>query len=119
VETAAGSERADWKEMLNWSAPLPPEHPLRRRYPLLYPEPVLPEAVVPGITVVLGHFHQAIADLQRRFLRVIAVAMGCAETFFEEMVHQAPPSPGQSVIPPWPRRRPAATSGPPPMPTST
>ena len=90
VETAAGSERADWKEMLNWSAPLPLEHPLRRRYPLLYPEPVLPEAVVPGITVVLGHFHQAIADLQRRFLRVIAVAMGCAETFFEEMVHQAP-----------------------------
>jgi isopenicillin N synthase-like dioxygenase len=90
VETAAGSERADWKEMLNWSEPLPPEHPLRRRYPVLYPEPVLPEAAVPGITVVLGQFHQAIADLQRRFLRVIALGMGCAETFFEEMVHQAP-----------------------------
>ena len=53
VETAAGHDRADWKEMLNWSAPLPGGHPLRRRYPVLYPEPVLPEAVVPGITAVL------------------------------------------------------------------
>jgi isopenicillin N synthase-like dioxygenase len=90
VETAAASDRPDWKEMLNWSAPLPPEHPLRRRYPLAYPEPVLPEAVVPGITAVLERFHAAISDLQRRFLRVIALGMGCAETFFEEMVHEAP-----------------------------
>ncbi len=37
VETAAGSERPDWKEMLNWSAPLPADHPLRRRFPGLYP----------------------------------------------------------------------------------
>jgi isopenicillin N synthase-like dioxygenase len=90
VETAAGSDRPDWKEMLNWSAPLPELHPLRRRYPLAYPEPLLPEAVVPGITAVLERFHGAIADLQRRFLRVIALGMGCAETFFEEMVHEAP-----------------------------
>lgn len=90
VETAAGSERADWKEMLNWSAPIPAGHPLRRRYPLLYPEPLLPEKVVPGITEVLGTFHGAIADLQRRFLRVIALGLGCAESFFEEMVSEAP-----------------------------
>jgi isopenicillin N synthase-like dioxygenase len=90
VETAAGSPQADWKEMLNWSAPLPADHPLRRRYPLAYPEPLLPEAVVPGITAVLERFHGAIADLQRRFLRVIALGMGCAETFFEEMVAEAP-----------------------------
>jgi len=90
VETAAASDRPDWKEMLNWSAPLPLAHPLRRRYPLAYPEPVLPEAVVPGITAVLERFHAALADLQRRFLRVIALGMGCAETFFEEMVHEAP-----------------------------
>lgn len=90
VETAAGAGQADWKEMLNWSAPLPPEHPLRRRYPLLYPEPLLPEAAVPGITAVLERFHAAIADLQRRFLRLVALAMGCAESFFEEMVQDAP-----------------------------
>ena len=53
VETAAGSTHADWKEMLNWAAPLSAQHPLRRRYPMLYPEQVLPEALVPGITTVL------------------------------------------------------------------
>ena len=90
VETAAGSDHPDWKEMLNWSEPLPAGHPLRLRYQSFYPEQVLPEAAVPGITAVLGEFHRAIADLQRRFLRVIAVGMGCSEGFFEEMVCEAP-----------------------------
>lgn len=90
VETAAGSARADWKEMLNWSLPLPPAHPLRRRYPGCYPEPLLPEAAVPGITPVLRAFHAAVADLQRRFLRVVALALGCAETFFDAMTVEAP-----------------------------
>lgn len=90
VETAAGEALADWKEMLNWAEPLPADHPLRRRHPLLYPEPVLPEAAVPGISAVLRHFHQAMADLQRRFLRVIALGLGCAETLFDEMVQDAP-----------------------------
>ena len=90
VETAAGTTQADWKEMLNWSAPLPSGHPLRQRYPLAYPDPLLPEEVVPGITAVLERFHTALAHLQRRFLRVIALGMGCAEHFFEEMVAEAP-----------------------------
>jgi isopenicillin N synthase-like dioxygenase len=90
VETAAGSDHPDWKEMLNWSEPLPAGHPLRLRFPAFYPEQVLPETAVPGITSVLGDFHRAIADLQRRFLRVIAVGMGCDDGFFEEMVHEAP-----------------------------
>ncbi|MFN9621485.1 MAG: isopenicillin N synthase family dioxygenase [Cyanobacteriota bacterium] len=90
VETAAGEESADWKEMLNWSAPLPPDHPLRRRYPLAYPEGVLPEEVVPGITAVLRRFHDTMADFQRRVLRLIAVALGADEAFFEEMVLEGP-----------------------------
>ena len=90
VETAAGSNQADWKEMLNWGLPLPANHPLRRRYPLLYPEQVLPEHLVPGISAVLETFHNAIADLQRRFLRIIALGLGCAETFFDEMTSDAP-----------------------------
>ncbi|MFM7264652.1 MAG: 2-oxoglutarate and iron-dependent oxygenase domain-containing protein, partial [Cyanobium sp.] len=90
VETAAGSERADWKEMLNWSEELPARHPLRRRFPLLYPTPVLPEAAVPGITAVLGRFHRDLAELQRRFLRIIALGMGCAEGFFDEITQEAP-----------------------------
>jgi isopenicillin N synthase-like dioxygenase len=90
VETAAGSDHADWKEMLNWGETIPAHHPLRRRYPLLYPEQLLPEEVVPGITSVLETFHTAIADLQRRFLRIIALGIGCAETFFDEMTSEAP-----------------------------
>jgi isopenicillin N synthase-like dioxygenase len=76
--------------MLNWSEELPAAHPLRRRYPLLYPTPVLPEAAVPGITAVLGRFHRELAELQRRFLRIIALGMGCAEGFFDEITQEAP-----------------------------
>jgi len=106
VETAAGSERADWKEMLNWGAPLPPAHPLRRRYPMLYPEPLLPEAAVPGISAVLQRFHRDLAALQRRFLRVIALAMGCAETFFEEITREAPTLSRALRYPPMPEAPP-------------
>lgn len=90
VETAAGEEKADWKEMLNWSTPLPDDHPLKRRYPLFYPNGVMPEEAVPGITAVLGRFHAVMADVQRRFLRVVALALGAAETLFEEMVLDGP-----------------------------
>ncbi|QVL54239.1 MAG: isopenicillin N synthase family oxygenase [Cyanobium sp. M30B3] len=90
VETAAGESRADWKEMLNWAAPLPAHHPLRRRFPLLYPEQLLPEAAVPGITAVLERFHASVADLQRRFLRVIATGLGVHVDFFDAVVRDAP-----------------------------
>lgn len=90
VETAAASDQPDWKEMLNWSSPIPPGHPLKRGFPTAYPDQILPEAVVPGITDVLYRFHDAVADLQRRFLRVIAEGIGCHETFFDEMVADGP-----------------------------
>jgi isopenicillin N synthase-like dioxygenase len=76
--------------MVNWSSPIPAGHPLRRRFPSSYPEQLLPDAVVPGITKVLYEFHDAIADLQRRFLRVIALGIGCHETFFDDMVTDGP-----------------------------
>ena len=72
VETAASSDKPDWKEMLNWSAPIAAGHPLKAKFPTAYPDQVLPESAVPGITDVLYRFHESIADLQRRFLRVIA-----------------------------------------------
>jgi isopenicillin N synthase-like dioxygenase len=85
VETAASSDTPDWKEMLNWGAALPDGHPLKARYPTQYRGPVLPEAQVPGITKVLVEFYDRLLDLQRRFLRVIAVGVGCHETFFDQM----------------------------------
>jgi isopenicillin N synthase-like dioxygenase len=90
VETAASSDKPDWKEMLNWASPIPQGHPLKRKFPTAYPDQVVPEAAVPGITKVLYAFHDAIADLQRRFLHVIAEGIGCHETFFDDMVHDAP-----------------------------
>ena len=90
VETAASSDQPDWKEMLNWASPIPDGHPLCRKYPTAYPDQVLPEAAVPGITEVLYRFHDAIADLQRRFLHVIAEGIGCHETFFDDMVVDGP-----------------------------
>jgi isopenicillin N synthase-like dioxygenase len=90
VETAASSELPDWKEMLNWSTPIPAGHPLKRKFPTAYPDQVVPEDAVPGITKVLYEFHDTIADLQRRFLRVIAEGIGCHETFFDDMVADGP-----------------------------
>lgn len=90
VETAASSDLPDWKEMLNWSVPIPAGHPLRRRYATAYPEQLLPEAAVPGITEVLSRFHHAVFDVQRRFLRVIAEGIGCHAEFFDDMVADGP-----------------------------
>ena len=90
VETAASSDKPDWKEMLNWSTPIEPGHPLKRKFSTAYPDQVLPEAVVPGITEVLYRFHDSIADLQRRFLHVIAEGIGCHESFFDDMVRDGP-----------------------------
>lgn len=90
VEAAAGSQRADWKEMLNWGHELPPGHPLRRRYPHRYMERVLPEAAVPGIGAVLGRLHDGLLDLQVRFLRIVAEGLGLAAGFFDGMLRDGP-----------------------------
>ncbi len=85
VETAAVADVPDWKEMLNWGAEIPQGHPLQRKYPARYPAQVLPEEQVPGISAVLTEFHDRVLDLQRRFLRIIAVGIGCHESFFDTM----------------------------------
>ena len=90
VETAASSDRPDWKEMLNWASPIPAGHPLKRKFPTAYPDQVVPEDAVPGITKVLYELHDTVAELQRRFLRVIAEGIGCHETFFDDMVADGP-----------------------------
>lgn len=86
VETAAIADVPDWKEMLNWGRELPVGHPLRDRFPHRYGPQVLPDEVVPGIRDVLERMHERVNDLQRRFLRIIAVGLGCAEDFFDMML---------------------------------
>ena len=86
VETAAVADVPDWKEMLNWGRGVPAGHPLRTRFPHRYLDPVLPDDVVPGSAALLLQFHDRLAEVQRRFLRVIACAVGCHESFFDEML---------------------------------
>jgi len=86
VETAASSDHPDWKEMLNWGDVLPVGHPLGTQFPTRYHPPTLPEVDVPGISDVLLEFHRAIAELQRRFLRIIAVGVGAHESLFDNTV---------------------------------
>jgi len=102
VETAASADVPDWKEMLNWGAPLPEKHPLRTAFPFRYTDPVLPEATVPGIHDVLLEFHRRIMEIQRRFLRIIAVGIGCAEHFFDEMLSDGPTLTRAIRYPPMP-----------------
>ena len=86
VEKAAGCDAADWKEHLNWGEAAPSGHPLGERFPDRYGEPVFPEADLPGISERLMHFHRQIAELQRRFLHIVATGLGAHEAFFDEMV---------------------------------
>ena len=90
VETAAVSDHPDWKEMLNWGPSVAPGHPLRTKYPHRFHDPVLPEAEVPGITKVLDEFHARVFDVQRRFLRIIALGLGADEYFFDPLLDGAP-----------------------------
>ena len=86
VERAVGALTPDWKEMLNWSPPLPTGHPLRQAFPAQYPDQVLPEADIPGITVALEALHRGLLDLQTRVLRIVALGLGVSETFFDDML---------------------------------
>lgn len=102
VETAASRDVPDWKEMLNWGADLPAGHPLKKRYPHRYQGPVLPDDLVPGITKVLMELHDRLLDLQRRFLRVIAVGVGAHETLFDTMTAHGPTLARAIHYPPMP-----------------
>jgi isopenicillin N synthase-like dioxygenase len=86
VETAADQKTPDWKEMLNWGEAAPPGHPLGQRFPDRYAAPVFPEAELPGISALLMNFHHKVADLQRRFLRIVAEGLGAHPSFFDSVV---------------------------------
>ena len=85
VETAASSQHADWKEMLNWGEAALPGQPLGQQHPDRYGESVFPETELPGIGDQLMRFHRQLLDLQRRFLRIVAVGLGAHERFFDAM----------------------------------
>jgi isopenicillin N synthase-like dioxygenase len=86
IETAASSDLADWKEMLNWGAEIPRHHPLRARYPHRYLDQTLPEDSVPGISAVLFEFHRRLLDLQTRFLRIVGAGLRVGDRYFDDIL---------------------------------
>lgn len=90
VETAATAEVADWKEMINFGRSVDPGHPLRRRFPHRYFDPILPDDDLPGASDLLLGFHDGVFDVQRRFMRIIATGLGCHASYFDEMLHEGP-----------------------------
>lgn len=86
VETAAASDLPDWKEMLNWSQPVPAGHPLRELHPHRYGPQTLPDEDLPGSSELLMAFHSRILDLQRRVLRIIGEGLGVHQAYFDRMI---------------------------------
>lgn len=90
VETAEKSTAPDWKELFHWGASLPPEHPLRVRYPSRYPDPCLPDDVVPGIGRVLTELHARMAAFQLEVVGTIGQALNVAPEYFAELLEDGP-----------------------------
>ncbi|MGI8664111.1 MAG: isopenicillin N synthase family dioxygenase [Acidimicrobiales bacterium] len=87
VETAAAADEPDWKEMLNWGAEVAAHHPLRTHYPHRYANQVLPDDnAVPGLAKALRELHDRVADLQARFLRIVAVGLGADASYFDDVL---------------------------------
>ncbi len=85
TETAAIADRPDWKEMFNWSDPPPAGHPLRTKYARWYRPSVFPDSDIAGAAETLTEFHCRLVEMQRRFLRIIAVGIGAHESYFDKM----------------------------------
>jgi isopenicillin N synthase-like dioxygenase len=90
IETAERSRKPDWKELFHWGRPLPAGHPLRERYASRYPDPVMPDALVPGITSALTSLHDALFDFQLSVVDVVGGALGVAPGYFREMLEDGP-----------------------------
>ena len=76
VETAAVERRAGLEGDAQLVGADPERPPVEAQVPDRLPRPGAAGGTVPGITKVLTEFHETIADLQRRFLRVIAEGLG-------------------------------------------
>jgi isopenicillin N synthase-like dioxygenase len=90
VETAERGRVPDWKELFHWGRSLPEGHPLRRRHPARYPEPVFPDDAVPGIGKALAALHTEMAEFQYRVVDAVGAALGCDTGYFREMLEDGP-----------------------------
>ncbi|MFK4149643.1 isopenicillin N synthase family dioxygenase [Streptomyces sp. NPDC004065] len=90
VEHAEKGTVPDWKELFHWGAPLPPAHPLRRRFPDRYPDPYFPDHLVPGIGSALRELHTRTLHFQYDVVRTVADALGAHPDYFADMLEDGP-----------------------------
>ncbi|GHJ36891.1 isopenicillin N synthase family oxygenase [Streptomyces sp. TS71-3] len=90
VETAEKGTAPDWKELFHWGAPLPAAHPLRVRYPARYPDPRMPDDLVPGIGKVLTELHTRMKAFQVHVVGVLGEALHVHPEYFAEMLDDGP-----------------------------
>ncbi|MDH6129704.1 2-oxoglutarate and iron-dependent oxygenase domain-containing protein [Kitasatospora sp. GP82] len=90
VETAEKGRVPDWKELFHWGVRLPEDHPLRVRYPSRYPQPLLPEALVPGIDAVLTELHTRMLAFQHEVAAEIGRSLGLPAQYFAELLQDGP-----------------------------
>ncbi|MEV0844543.1 2-oxoglutarate and iron-dependent oxygenase domain-containing protein [Streptomyces sp. NPDC049954] len=90
VEHAEKGAVPDWKELFHWGAPLPAHHPLRRRYPARYPDPVFPDHLVPGIGSALRELHTRMLRFQHEVVGTLAEAIGVHPDYFTDLLEDGP-----------------------------
>lgn len=90
VETPEKTEVADWKELFHWGSRLPGSHPLVQRYPDRYPEPMMPDLLVPGIGKVLTELHERMLRFAHEIAAKIGEALGLHGDYFAEMLRDGP-----------------------------
>jgi isopenicillin N synthase-like dioxygenase len=103
IETAEKARVPDFKELFHWGTRLPAGHPLLRRYPARYPEPLYPDRLVPGIGKVLQELHARTLEFQHRVVGAIAEALGATPSYFAEMLEDGPVVNRASWYPPMDR----------------
>lgn len=90
VETAEKATAPDWKELFHWGAALPHSHPLRTRFPDRYPEPFMPDHLVPGIGAALTALHQRMLHFQFDVVKAISYALHVHSDYFTDMLQDGP-----------------------------
>ncbi|MFF2142926.1 isopenicillin N synthase family dioxygenase [Kitasatospora sp. NPDC058190] len=90
IETAEKGRVPDWKELFHWGVRLPENHPLRVRYPARYPEPLLPEDIVPGIEAVLTELHARMLAFQHEVASAVGRGLGVPAEYFAELLQDGP-----------------------------
>ena len=89
-ETAESSDTPDYKEMLNFTSPMPAHHPLLLKYPSKYNSLSENCGFDEKEIEMLDLFAEQVQQVQRTVLQILASGLGCGARFFDRMTDHAP-----------------------------